>query len=217
MLFGFVTSSCFFMVVALRKSNCKQVQGELAAEELFVFTCPEGYYSPLATLIFNTEGGTIRQFFRYPELIGSDVTDKQTSDTIVFTILIYFFLWYIFFITTSGVSVPCGIFLPGMLVGCSLGLMYLEFLLQGMNVSIYRAGGQSYLIIAAAAMLASYTHLTYSLAVVMMETTQSINMFLPILITIVFARGTSQMFNRGLYDYSLRQKQIPLLNEQMPE
>lgn len=66
---------------------------------------------------------------------------------------------------------PAGIFLPGMLVGCSLGILYLEFLLQGLNVSILRAGGQSYLVMGAAATLSSYTRLTYSLAVVMMETT----------------------------------------------
>lgn len=119
-------------------------------------------------------------------------------------------------ITTYGISVPAGIFLPGMLVGCSLGLLYLEFLLQGLNVSIIRAGGQSYLIIAASAMLSSYTRLTYSLAVVMMETTQSINMFLPILITIVVSNGTATLFNRSLYDYAIRGKQIPLLQEQMP-
>jgi chloride channel 7 len=170
MLFAFVTATCFYLVVALRASNCKPVGEEVSAEELFEFTCPEGEYSPLATLIFNTEGGTIRQFFRYPELIGG-LDDKTTSNTVVWTVIIYMLLWYFFMITTYGVAVPAGIFLPGMLVGCSLGLLYLEFLLNGLNVSIIRAGGQSYLVIASAAMLGSYTRLTYSLAVVMMETT----------------------------------------------
>ena len=38
-------------------------------------------------------------------------------------------------------------------------------------MSLIRVGGQSYLVIGAAAMLSSYTRLTYSLAVIMMETT----------------------------------------------
>ena len=38
-----------------------------------------------------------------------------------------------------------------------------------------------------AAMLASYTRMTYSLAVIVMETCQSINIFFPILITIAVA------------------------------
>lgn len=59
--FAFVTASMFYMVVALRKLNCKpDPANDIAAEELFRFQCSDGYYSPLATLIFNTEGGTIR-------------------------------------------------------------------------------------------------------------------------------------------------------------
>jgi len=109
-------------------------------------------------------------------------------------------------ITTYGVAVPAGIFLPGMLVGCSLGLLYLEFLTQGLGMSVLRVGGQSYLVMGASAILSSYTRLTYSLAVVMMETTQSINMFLPILITIGVAHATAMLFNRSLYDYAIRGK-----------
>jgi H+/Cl- antiporter ClcA len=37
--------------------------------------------------------------------------------------------------------VPAGIFLPGMLVGCSMGLLYLEFLTQGLGMSVVRVGG----------------------------------------------------------------------------
>lgn len=73
--------------------------------------------------------------------------------------------------TTYGIWVPAGIFIPGMLIGSSLGLIYLEFMLQGLNMSILRVGGQSFLVIGASAMLSSYTRLTYSLAVIMMETT----------------------------------------------
>lgn len=72
--FGFVTASCFYGVVVLRKNNCKLREGTVAdQEEEFAFTCPEGYYNPLATLILNTEGGTIRQFFRYPLLIANEI------------------------------------------------------------------------------------------------------------------------------------------------
>jgi chloride channel 7 len=135
----------------------------------------------------------------------------------VVNVFIYMLVWYIFMITTYGVAVPAGIFLPGMLVGCSLGLLYLEFLTQGLGMSVVRVGGQSYLVMGASAMMSSYTRLTYSLAVVMMETTQSINMFLPILITIAVAHATAMLFNRSMYDYAIRGKQIPILGEDMPK
>ncbi len=108
--------------------------------------------------------------------------------------------------TTYGIWVPAGIFVPGMLMGCTIGLLYLEFELEGLGLNILRVGGPSYLVIGASAMLSSYTRLTYSLAVIMMETTQGINMFLPILISIMVSHGTALLFNRSLYEYSIRAK-----------
>lgn len=93
-----------------------------------------------------------------------------------------------------------------MIIGCTLGLLYLELLLFGFNMNLLRLGGQSYLVIGAAAMLSSYTRLTYSLAVIMMETTQAINMFLPILISIMVSHGVARIFNRSIYEYSIRAK-----------
>ena len=66
-------------------------------------------------------------------------------------------------------------------------------------------------------MLASYCRLTYSLAVIMLETTQSINNFLPTVLTIAVALAVSKSINRSLYDYAIRSKQMPLLRNHMPE
>lgn len=66
-------------------------------------------------------------------------------------------------------------------------------------------------------MLSSYTRLTYSLAVIMMETTQAINMFLPILISIMVSHGVARIFNRSIYEYSIRAKQMPLLRNHLPK
>jgi H+/Cl- antiporter ClcA len=60
-IFAFVTASAFYGVAALRKSNCyKRTSGTDNSEER-QFACPDDTeYNPFATLIFNTEGGTIR-------------------------------------------------------------------------------------------------------------------------------------------------------------
>lgn len=129
---------------------------------------------------------------------------------------IYFSLWCFFFCLTFGVWVPAGVFVPGMLIGCSLGMLYLDIWLDGLNMSPLRLGGQSYLVIAAAGILSGYTRLTYSLAVVIMETTQSVNLFIPVLITIMISHATARAFNRSLYDYSIRGKQMPLLRNHVP-
>lgn len=111
---------------------------------------------------------------------------------------------------------PSGLFLPGLIIGCAVGLLFMQFLVYFEGISIDRIGGQTYVIIGAAAMLASYSRMTYSLAVIMLETTQSINNFLPIMLGIAVALAVSRIFNRSLYDYAIRMKQLPVLRNNMP-
>ena len=74
-------------------------------------------------------------------------------------------------IITSGTAAPCGIFMPCILIGCAIGHIYgiilHEWLFPG-NTDIHP---QSYAIIGAAALLSGSTRMTYSLAVIMLETT----------------------------------------------
>ena len=69
----------------------------------------------------------------------------------------------------------------------------------------------------ASAMLGGYTRLTYSLCVIMLETTQSINYFIPIMISVLTAVTVGDYFNRSLYERALRMKQIPLLRNYCPK
>ena len=62
-------------------------------------------------------------------------------------------------------------------------------------------------------MLTSYVRMTYSLAVIMLETTQSINLFIPTIFAVIVARSVDKFYTRSLYEISLRTKNIPLLKE----
>lgn len=68
-----------------------------------------------------------------------------------------------------------------------------------------------------AAMLAGYTRMTYSLAVIVMETCQAINIYLPVILTIGIANYVGGFFTRGLYDRAVRGKQMPLLKRRAPD
>jgi hypothetical protein len=35
-----------------------------------MWSCGEGYYNPIATIVFNTESGAMAEFFRYPEVMA---------------------------------------------------------------------------------------------------------------------------------------------------
>jgi H+/Cl- antiporter ClcA len=65
-------------------------------------------------------------------------------------------------------------------------------------------------------MLAGYTRMTYSLAVIVMETSQAINIFLPVIVSIGISNNVGGYFTRGLYDRAVRAKQIPILKKEAP-
>jgi hypothetical protein len=68
-----------------------------------------------------------------------------------------------------------------------------------------------------AAMLAGFTRQTYSLAVIMLETTQQINFFIPVVLTILVSSGVGHLFNPSLYERALRMKNLPLLRNHVPK
>jgi chloride channel 7 len=71
-------------------------------------------------------------------------------------------------------------------------------------------------LVGAGAMLSSYCRLTYSLVVIMLETTSSINIFMPMMIGILTARAVGNLFTGSLYDRALRAKQMPFLRSSCP-
>ena len=81
-------------------------------------------------------------------------------------------VWYFFFITTYGIFLPSGLFLPGMIIGCAIGDLYNHFavgvgLIEQDQFNDFRV---TFIILAMCSMLAGYTRMTYSIIVVTMET-----------------------------------------------
>mmetsp|Transcript_6817 Transcript_6817/g.8991 ORF Transcript_6817/g.8991 Transcript_6817/m.8991 type:complete len:410 (-) Transcript_6817:1241-2470(-) len=108
--FSLGTASSFLFVTAA-VDNCVTIPTDIE-EEYINFTCTPEQYSPLGTLFFNTEGGTIRTLMA----VELPLTGVEAG--------LFFLTWYIFFITTYGCHVPSGLFLPGIIIGCALGQLY---------------------------------------------------------------------------------------------
>lgn len=163
-------------------------------------------FNPLASLFWQTEGGIIR------DILSESILCSITQ------MVVFAMVWYFFTIITYGVFVPAGLFLPGMIIGCAIGEIYAHstYFLGIYDETHYQNYRVSYIIIGMAAMLASYTRMTYSLAVIVMETCQNMNIFMPIVITIGCANLTGSWFTRGLYDRAVRGKQMPILKGALP-
>jgi len=54
-------------------------------------------------------------------------------------------------------------------------------------------------VVGGAAVLAGYCRLSFCLAVLMMETTQNVNLFVPMLVAVAISKGIGNMLNGSLY------------------
>jgi chloride channel 7 len=85
-------------------------------------------------------------------------------------LIIFISCWFFFTITTYGVWIPAGLFLPGIIMGGALGRLY-TFLIQDTFGYDNPNEMQQNALLGAAAMLSGYCRLTYSLNVMLLETT----------------------------------------------
>ena len=154
-------------------------------------------------MFFNTEGDAIRTIIsNYESSTGVQID--------FFNLLVYCLAWYFFTCVTYGVWVPAGLFLPGMILGCAVGGLYADFQRWLFGISALEEytnqNAVAFVCVAAGAMLAGYTRLTYSLVVIMLETTSSLNIFIPMLFGILVSRQVGMIFTDGLYDRAIRAK-----------
>jgi H+/Cl- antiporter ClcA len=110
----------------------------------------------MMTLLMNSQGGRIR-------VLLSNSVQLNLTETFSFAAV-----WFLLTITTYGVAVPAGLFLPAIILGCTIGQLYLDVTLKLFPDFVV---ADSFIIVGAAAVLAGYTRQTYSVAVIMLETT----------------------------------------------
>lgn len=113
-------------------------------------------------------------------------------------------------IWTYGLGVPSGLFVPALLGGASFG----RLIGQALQGSPYVGATPGiYALIGATAMLAGMGRITISLAVILMETTGEAEWGLPIFLTVMAAKWTGDLFNKGIYDIHIELKHVPLLEQ----
>lgn len=107
-----------------------------------------------------------------------------------------------------------------MIIGCALGnSIYLTMDKAGLifgDEDKKAAVGRTYIILACGGFMAGYTRMTYSLAVIIMETSNDIQIFMPMMVTIGIANFVGYGFTRSLYERAVRGKQMPVIKERIP-
>ncbi|KAG5178539.1 chloride channel protein 7 [Tribonema minus] len=162
---------------------------------------PHTEYNEVASLFFTDADTAIRQLFHF------------SSGALFLFWLPYTAMACI----TYGVAVPSGLFVPSLLSGAALGRLcgHLLHKLAGGNGALFADSG-TYALIGAAAALGGMARMTISLTVILLEATGDMQYVLPLMLTLMAARWTGNVFNEGLYDIHIRLKRLPFLEDELP-
>ncbi|XP_077407329.1 H(+)/Cl(-) exchange transporter 6 isoform X1 [Vanacampus margaritifer] len=170
--------------------------GEDINSTLRQYFCSNKTYNDMATLFFNPQEAAIHQLFH------------QDGTFSPVTLSVFFLLYFLLACWTYGVSVPSGLFVPSLLCGAAFGRLVANILKVKLGMDIY-AG--TFALIGAAAFLGGVVRMTISLTVILIESTNEITYGLPIMITLMVAKWTGDLFNKGIYDIHIQLKGVPLL------
>jgi CBS domain-containing protein len=128
-------------------------------------------------------------------------------------LFLYFFVMYGLMILTYGVGAPTGLFVPSLAVGAALGQIYgrgvaafVGAVDPGIPVDLH-----TYAVLGAAASLGGATRMTISITVLVMETTGSMQLIIPLMLVIFFAKAVGDKFSLGIYDTHIKIRGAPFL------
>jgi len=199
-------AACTAFVLPLLVGTCRVVPEKAAYVGSTVrFYCVAGQYNDVATFFFAPAEESIRMLFHFET--GPEDPPAFGWEGLVLGWLAYAVLTCV----TYGIAVPSGLFVPSLLTGAAAGRAF------GMAMNAVLGAGAvdpgTYSLIGAAAMLGGMARMTISLAVILVECTGDLQYGLPLMITLLAARWTGNLFNEGLYDIHIHLRHWPLLEE----
>jgi chloride channel 7 len=181
-------------------------------EALVPFRCEPGKeYNEVASLILTEPDVAIKQLFHFREAGGDD------NSTFSSGALFLFFVPYIVMASVVyGIAVPSGLFVPSLLSGAAFGRLCGHLLHKLDHTNGTFADSGTYALMGAASVLGGMARMTISLTVILLEATGDMQYVLPLMLTLMSARFTGNVFNEGLYDIHIRLKNIPFLEPEVP-
>lgn len=103
-----LTATFVYNIPHIVNVACIPMQSSGYAESV-QYMCPEGMQNPIATLLFNPQSAVIKDFLSI---------DAKFSPESQLPILL---IGFAFMSMTYGTFIPSGLFVPGLLIGCSIG------------------------------------------------------------------------------------------------
>jgi len=167
--------------------------------------CAKDEFNELANLFFVPQDRALKMLF------------SRASHLFSFGSLAVFFpIYFIMIIVTSGMTVAGGLFVPMMLAGASygrfVGLVVVK-LFPNLSPPI---DDSIYAVVGAGAMMAGFSRSTISLCVIILELTENAQFLLPIMFAVMFAKWVGDGLSKSLYEDLIELKSIIFLDHHPP-
>ena len=128
---------------------------------------------------------------------------------------LYFCLMYGLMTWTYGIGAPTGLFVPSLAVGAAMGQIVGRAVaaVVGAIDPHLPVDLHTYAVLGAAASLGGATRMTISITVLVMETTGSLQLIIPLMLTVFFAKAVGDKYSLGIYDTHIKIRGAPFLDE----
>lgn len=160
------------------------------------FHCPTGYYNDLASLMFNTNDGAVKNIF-------SSATGNEFRQS---SLMLYFVAIFTLGLVTYGLALPSGLFIPVILIGSAYGRSIGELIASFTGVDQGLCA-----VLGAASLLGGSMRMTVSLCVILLELTNNLSLLPFIMLVLLISKTTADCFNISVYDEIVHLKGLPFL------
>ena len=190
-----------------------ETRDEIRSDFFKQLYCPEGQYSVYGQLFYNPLATSFKFLLHLGE-VGEFGEDGQHPFP-VSALIWYFIIMFLLMTVTYGVGAPTGLFVPSLAVGAAFGQLCGRMVaaIAASRGSDVRINLHSYAIIGAAANLGGATRMTISITVLVMETTGSMQLIIPLMLTIFAAKSMGDRYGHGIYDTHIKIRGAPFLEE----
>ena len=175
--------------------------------------CPEGQYSRYGQLFFTPLSKSLKLLVHLGELgEGGDGNQFYFG---MDALALYFCLMYGLMTWTYGIGAPTGLFVPSLAVGAAMGQIVGRAVaaVVGAIDPHLPVDLHTYAVLGAAASLGGATRMTISITVLVMETTGSLQLIIPLMLTVFFAKAVGDKYSLGIYDTHIKIRGAPYMLE----
>jgi len=179
---------------------------------LLRLTCPPAHYNEVASLYLNDGVTALRLVFHLPRLNLSDGLPTFSLPALALFAVPYF----LFLVLTFGISLPCGFFVPQLLLGAVLGRIAGEVMI-GLGYPTYFGQVRIFAIMGSAAFVGGICRMVLSMTVIMLEATGDLFFLLPFGVVLLTAHWVGNLFGPSIYDMLIQMKSYPFLHPDPPK